>query len=71
MTLLGWRSSKAKKGKGYCLPISSMCNGRGIPTAKEVNDFVGLEVFKGEEGRRLLLLFPPCVMVEGYPLPSR
>ena len=33
--------------------ISSMCNGRGIPTAKEVNDFVGLEFFKGE-GRTLL-----------------
>ena len=33
--------------------ISSMCHARGIPTAKEVNDFVGLEVFKGE-GRTLL-----------------
>ena len=33
--------------------ISSMCHGRGIPTAKEVSDFVGLEVFKGE-GRTLL-----------------
>ena len=33
--------------------ISSMCHGRGIPTAREVSDFVGLEVFKGE-GRTLL-----------------
>ena len=45
----------------YLRQISSMCNGRGIPTAEEVNDFVGLAVFKGE-GEGYCLLFLPCVV---------
>ena len=38
-----------------------------MPTAKEVNDFVGLEVFKGEEGRRLLLSISSMRCGKGIP----
>ncbi len=46
--------------------ISSMCHVRGIPTAKEVNDFVGLEVFKGE-GRTLLPSISSMCNGQGIP----